>query len=287
MASCAAQALDELQRARGGPLFARRETGLIAKALLRPGGLDRLLADPRRRTLVGTVDDAVVGMAMGRLDEVGETRLGIIDACYVEARRPRCRVSAGRCSSELVAWFTASGCRGVDINALPGDRATEEPPRGVGVQGAAHHHAPHLGMTAPARPARRAPPVVAVGGVAVRDGALLLVQRATDPQAGRWTIPGGHVEPGETLAARRRARGARGDRAGGALRGAARMGRAHGPGLPLRHPRLHRDASPDDGPIRWRAAMPPLWRGSRSRRCRAWRWWTGSEEFLRAHGVID
>ena len=42
------------QRARGGPLFVRRETGLVAKALLRPGGLDRLLADPRRRVLVGT-----------------------------------------------------------------------------------------------------------------------------------------------------------------------------------------------------------------------------------------
>ena len=43
-------------------------------------------------------------------------------------------------------------------------------------------------------------PVVAVGGVAAFHGSLLLVQRATDPQAGRWTIPGGHVEPGETLA---------------------------------------------------------------------------------------
>jgi 8-oxo-dGTP diphosphatase len=43
-------------------------------------------------------------------------------------------------------------------------------------------------------------PVVAVGGVAVVEGSLLLVQRATHPQAGRWTIPGGHVEPGESLA---------------------------------------------------------------------------------------
>ena len=85
------EALDELQAARGGPLFARRETGLIAKALLRPGGLDRLLADPRRTTLVGTVDDSVVGMAMGRLDEVGETRLGIIDALLRRGRRPRRR----------------------------------------------------------------------------------------------------------------------------------------------------------------------------------------------------
>jgi ADP-ribose pyrophosphatase YjhB (NUDIX family) len=43
-------------------------------------------------------------------------------------------------------------------------------------------------------------PVVAVGGVAVVGGSLLLVRRAHEPQTGRWTIPGGHVEPGEALA---------------------------------------------------------------------------------------
>ena len=139
-------ALEELRPARGGPLFVRRETGLIAKALLRPGGLDRLLADPRRPVLLGTVDDAVMGMAMGRLDAVGETRLGIIDACYV---KPGARgVGVGRRAARgLVAWFAASGCRGVDVNALPGDRDDEEPPGGLGVQGAPHHHAPRLGVT--------------------------------------------------------------------------------------------------------------------------------------------
>ncbi|MGH3359221.1 MAG: NUDIX hydrolase [Nocardioidaceae bacterium] len=36
-------------------------------------------------------------------------------------------------------------------------------------------------------------------------GRVLLVRRGREPEAGRWTIPGGHVEPGETLeqAARR------------------------------------------------------------------------------------
>jgi len=43
-------------------------------------------------------------------------------------------------------------------------------------------------------------PVVAVGGVARHDGALLLVRRGTEPQAGRWSVPGGRVEPGEALA---------------------------------------------------------------------------------------
>jgi 8-oxo-dGTP diphosphatase len=43
-------------------------------------------------------------------------------------------------------------------------------------------------------------PVVAVGGVAVKDDALLLVRRRNPPEAGRWTIPGGRVEVGESLA---------------------------------------------------------------------------------------
>ena len=118
------EALDDLQRARGGPLFARRETGLIAKALLRPGGLDRLLADPRRKVLVGTVDDAVVGMATGRVDDVGEATLGIIDACFVEASARGVGVG-GALLEGLVSWFAAQGCRGVDVSTLPGDRETK------------------------------------------------------------------------------------------------------------------------------------------------------------------
>ncbi len=91
---------------------------------MRPGGLDRLLADPRRTTLLGTVDGVVVGLALGRIDEVGETRLGIIDACYVESRARGVGVGGGLLQG-LVTWFEAAGCRGVDINALPGDRATK------------------------------------------------------------------------------------------------------------------------------------------------------------------
>ena len=160
-ASCAVRRSRSCQRARGGALFVRRETGLIAKALLRPGGLDRLLADPRRRVARSErVDDAVVGMAIGRLDEVGETR-SASSTPVTSSPRPGAWGWAGHCSTALVAWFTTSGCRGVDISALPGDRRHEEPPRGVGVQGAPHHHAPHPGVTA-ARP--RPAPAPAGGG---------------------------------------------------------------------------------------------------------------------------
>lgn len=53
-----------------------------------------------------------------------------------------------------------------------------------------------------AGPAGTAPPgpQVAVGAVVQRDGCLLLVERGTDPERGRWSVPGGRVRAGETLA---------------------------------------------------------------------------------------
>lgn len=125
------QALDSLRDVRGGALFVRGQTGLDSRALLRPAGLDHLLADGRRRVLVGTIDETVVGLALGRIDAEGEPALGIIDGCYVE---PGARgVGVGRCLvDDLVAWFTSSGCRGVDVAALPGDRATKNFLEGTG-----------------------------------------------------------------------------------------------------------------------------------------------------------
>jgi len=41
---------------------------------------------------------------------------------------------------------------------------------------------------------------VAVGAVIEADDSLLLVRRGRHPEMGRWSIPGGRVEPGETLA---------------------------------------------------------------------------------------
>jgi len=48
----------------------------------------------------------------------------------------------------------------------------------------------------------RAPerPVVSVGAAIVRDGQVLLVKRANPPLQGSWSLPGGSVELGESLA---------------------------------------------------------------------------------------
>lgn len=42
-------------------------------------------------------------------------------------------------------------------------------------------------------------PETCVGAVVVRDEALLLIRRGREPAQGRWSVPGGRVEWGETL----------------------------------------------------------------------------------------
>jgi ADP-ribose pyrophosphatase YjhB (NUDIX family) len=56
-------------------------------------------------------------------------------------------------------------------------------------------------MCPPDRPEKPVRRVAAVGAV-VRDatGRLLVVRRKNPPSEGLWSIPGGHVEPGETPA---------------------------------------------------------------------------------------
>jgi ADP-ribose pyrophosphatase YjhB (NUDIX family) len=43
-------------------------------------------------------------------------------------------------------------------------------------------------------------PVVGVGAVVVRDGRALIVRRAHEPRKGEWSLPGGLVDLGESLA---------------------------------------------------------------------------------------
>lgn len=42
-------------------------------------------------------------------------------------------------------------------------------------------------------------PRVGVGAVVIHEGRVVLIRRGKEPLRGRWVIPGGTVEPGETL----------------------------------------------------------------------------------------
>jgi ADP-ribose pyrophosphatase YjhB (NUDIX family) len=42
-------------------------------------------------------------------------------------------------------------------------------------------------------------PLIGVGAVAIKNGKILLVKRAFEPGAGKWSVPGGLVELGEKL----------------------------------------------------------------------------------------
>ncbi len=44
-------------------------------------------------------------------------------------------------------------------------------------------------------------PVPAVGAVVFREGEVLLVKRGSEPNKGRWSLPGGVLEVGETVEA--------------------------------------------------------------------------------------
>jgi len=43
-------------------------------------------------------------------------------------------------------------------------------------------------------------PIVGVGGVVIEEGRALLIRRGSEPLLGQWSIPGGTLELGETLA---------------------------------------------------------------------------------------
>ena len=42
-------------------------------------------------------------------------------------------------------------------------------------------------------------PIVAASAVIIRDGKVLMIKRGHEPNKGRWSIPGGKIELGETV----------------------------------------------------------------------------------------
>jgi GNAT superfamily N-acetyltransferase len=125
VAALCQRGLTAAQELRGGSLLVRRELDVAARAMLRPGGLERLATDPRRTVVVGTIDGVVVGVLSARLDDVGGSPLGVVDFCFVDPEARSVGVGAALLEA-AVDWAARHGCRGIDVPALPGDRAAKQ-----------------------------------------------------------------------------------------------------------------------------------------------------------------
>ena len=121
LAALSAACADALAHQRGGSLLLADQRPAPVGAF-EPEAFASLLGDATRLTLVGTIDDVVVGMAIGRIETLRDgNRLGRMDGCYVD---PGARsIGLGHLLIDsLMAWFEAEHCVGADGIALPGDR---------------------------------------------------------------------------------------------------------------------------------------------------------------------
>lgn len=119
----ARQGIAELTPHRGGSVFSRRE--VHAEPL--PDAIEGAVTgtDPRRRGVVGTVDDVVVGYGLAHVETLHDGAcLVVVTDLYVD---PDARgIGVGEAMmDELVAYARSVGAIGIDAVALPGDRQTK------------------------------------------------------------------------------------------------------------------------------------------------------------------
>ncbi|MGI8755095.1 MAG: GNAT family N-acetyltransferase [Acidimicrobiales bacterium] len=122
----ARQAIAELSKLRGGEVWrlrtARREP--LDAALL--GAIEaRAGASAEGTAVVGTIDEAVVGYGISRIECLAdESLLAVVTDLYVEPEARGVGVGEGILDL-LVDHATALGAIGIDSLALPGDRSTK------------------------------------------------------------------------------------------------------------------------------------------------------------------
>jgi GNAT superfamily N-acetyltransferase len=106
---------------RGGAVFVARE----ARAEPVDESLRAMVDDPGAHVVAGTVDGVVLGYATGRVEALRDgIRLGVIDDLFVEEGARQVGIGEAM-MGELLVWFRAQNCTGVDALALPGARATK------------------------------------------------------------------------------------------------------------------------------------------------------------------
>ncbi len=121
IAELARAAIEELAPMRGGAVWRARE----ARAEPIEEGLEALLDDADARMVVATIDGAIVGYAVARLEYLADgSVLGIVDDIFVEEGARQ--VGLGELMiDDLMAWCDERKCIGMDAMALPGHRATK------------------------------------------------------------------------------------------------------------------------------------------------------------------
>ncbi len=121
IAELARLAVDELTPMRGGAVWKARE----ARPEPLEEGLEALLDDADTRMVVATIDGAVVGYAVVRLEYLGDgSVLGIVTEIFVEEGARQ--IGLGELMiNDLMAWCEERKCIGMDAMALPGHRATK------------------------------------------------------------------------------------------------------------------------------------------------------------------
>ncbi len=121
LAELAGQVIAELAPTRGGAVWKARE----ARGEPLVQNLGELLGDPDHRVLVGTIDDAVMGYAVARLERLRDgSALGVIDDIFVEEGARGIGVGEAMIN-DIIAWCEQAGCVGIDAMALPGHRQTK------------------------------------------------------------------------------------------------------------------------------------------------------------------
>jgi 8-oxo-dGTP diphosphatase len=160
------------------------------------------------------VDDAEVdleneGVLRGRaaIARVLGERLAAREPALDEGARRRMRTVAQVESGISAEWVASERLRdtGIVEHAVGQDLFVIEHGRIVRQREVARRvESPPDAHADDARPStRRYPerPIVGVGAVVLEDGQVLLIKRRFEPLAGQWSLPGGTLEIGETLAA--------------------------------------------------------------------------------------
>jgi 8-oxo-dGTP diphosphatase len=204
----------EVGGVRGGSLLLNDLGGM--------GGADWLreaLADPDRLVLLCEAGGRTAGFLLASCtSEAGA--VARIDAVYVEPAIRRTGVGKTMMTA-AARWAENRGAVGLDAPALPGSRPAKAffEAHGYVARLLVMHRqiAPHR-ITASAtrspgavpvgeqagRAAKPAPttasPELCVGAVALNEGRILLVKRGKEPARWTWSVPGGRVKPGETMA---------------------------------------------------------------------------------------